>query len=118
MPFDFGAPVSNMGATSVAAARGLDAALVSAYHLSPATAYQHVGISTMNGDTDETDETVSTSDFDTMLAFAQTNHLARFTFWSVNRDRQCAAGEGPSDDCSGVAQVPYAFTSIIAGYHG
>jgi chitinase len=118
MPFDFDAPVSNMGATSVAAARGLDAALVSAYHLSAAAAYQHVGISSMNGVTDESDETVSTSDFDTMLAFAQANHLARFTFWSVNRDRQCAAGEGPSDDCSGVAQSPYAFTSIIAGYHG
>jgi chitinase len=118
MPFDFGAPVSNMGATSVAAARGLDTALVSAYHLSPAAAYQHVGISTMNGVTDESDETVSTADFDTMLAFAQANHLARFTFWSVNRDRQCPAGAGPSDSCSGVTQAPYAFTSIIAGYHG
>jgi chitinase len=118
MPFDFDAPVSNMGATSVAAAQGLDAALVSAYHLSAAAAYQHVGISSMNGVTDESDETVSTSDFDTMLAFAQANHLARFTFWSVNRDRSCPTGQAPSDSCSGVAQAPYAFTSIIAGYHG
>jgi chitinase len=118
MPFDFDAPVSNMGATSVAAARGLDAALVSAYHLSAAAAYQHVGISSMNGVTDESDETVSTSDFDTMLAFAQANHLARFTFWSVNRDRPCPTGQAASDSCSGVAQAPYAFTSIIAGYHG
>jgi chitinase len=118
MPFDFDAPVSNMGATSVAAARGLDAALVSAFHLSAAAAYQHVGISTMNGVTDESDETVSSSDVDTMLAFAQANHLARFTFWSVNRDRPCPTGQGESDSCSGVAQAPYAFTSIIAGYHG
>lgn len=118
MPFDFGAPVSNMGATSVAAARGLDAALVSAYHLSAAAAYLHVGISSMNGVTDESDETVSTSDFDTMLDFAQANHLARLTFWSVNRDRPCPPGQGPSDSCSGVTQDPYAFTSIIAGYHG
>jgi chitinase len=118
MPFDFDAPVSDMGATSVAAARGLDATLVSAYHLSAAAAYQHVGISSMNGVTDESDETVSTSDFDTMLAFAQANHLARFTFWSVDRDRPCPTGQAASDSCSGVAQAPYAFTSIVAGYHG
>ncbi len=44
----------------------------------------------MNGETDETSETVSVADFETMLAFAQQNHLARFTFWAVNRDRPCA----------------------------
>ena len=118
MPFDFDSPISDMGATSVAAAEGLDADLVSAYHESAAQAYQHVGISSMNGVTDETDETVTVADFQTMLAFAQANHLARFTFWSVNRDRPCTDGSIISDSCSGIAQQPYAFTSIIADYHG
>jgi hypothetical protein len=49
-----------------------------------------------------------------MLAFAQLHHLARFTFWSVNRDRQCGAVE----ECSGIQQAPFAFTDVIAEYHG
>jgi hypothetical protein len=118
MPFDFGTPISDMGATSVAAAQGLDADLVSAYHESAAQAYQHIGISSMNGVTDETDEAVTVADFQTMVSFAQANHLARLTFWAVNRDRSCTGGSTISDSCSGIAQTPYAFTSLVAGYHG
>ncbi|MGO8869877.1 MAG: chitinase [Acidimicrobiales bacterium] len=118
MPFDFGAPVADMGATSIEAAEGLDTDLVAAYHESAPAAYQHIGISSMNGQTDETDETVSLGDFQTMLAFSQSNHLARFTFWSVNRDRPCPAGAPASDSCSGIAQALYAFTSLVAHYQG
>jgi hypothetical protein len=118
MPFDFGAPVTNMGATSVEAAKGLNADLVAAFHETSAVAFQHMGISTMNGKTDESDETVTSADFQTMLTFAQANHLARLTFWSVNRDRQCSGGATVSDSCSGIAQAPYQFTSIISQFHG
>ena len=46
-------------------------------------------------------------------------HLARLTFWSVNRDRACAKpATKAADDCSGVAQVPYAFTSVVTQYAG
>jgi chitinase len=72
----------------------------------------------MNGQTDESDETVTTTDFQTILTLAQTNHLARLTFWSVNRDRPCTTGSTVSDSCSGISQQPFAFTSIIAQYHG
>lgn len=116
MPFDFGAPVANMGQTSIAAAEGLQRALVSAYGISAAAAYAHVGISSMNGETDESDETVSIGDLQTMLTFAQQKHLGRFTFWSVNRDRSC--GKKGSDSCSGIAQQPYEFTDLLAQYHG
>jgi chitinase len=118
MPFDFGARVSDMGQTSVAAAEGLDRDLASVYGLSAAAAYQHVGISSMNGATDESDETVSVADFQTMLAYAQRQHLARFTFWSVNRDRPCAGANKDSDSCSAIAQQPYEFSDLIAQYHG
>jgi chitinase len=53
-----------------------------------------------------------------MLAFAQLHHLARLTFWAVNRDRQCAGSQTPGEDCSGITQTPYAFTDVIAEYHG
>ncbi len=118
MPFDFGRPLTDMGHASIKAVEGLQRDLVAAYGISPAAAYAHAGISSMNGDTDESSELVSVEDFETMLAFAQQNHLARFTFWAVNRDRQCEGGENTGEDCSGIAQTPYAFTDVIARYHG
>jgi hypothetical protein len=118
MPFDFGVPVTDMGAVSIEAAEGLDQDLADAYHESDAAAYGQVGISSMNGDTDESDETVSVADFQSMLDFAQANHLARFTFWSVNRDRPCGGTDTTADSCSGITQDPFAFTDVVAQYHG
>jgi chitinase len=117
MPFDFGVPESDMGAVSVQAAEGLKAELMAAYGQSARAAYRTMGISSMNGQTDEQDETVTLEDFETMLAYAQAHHLARFTFWAVNRDRPCRHGGG-SDSCSGVDQKPFDFTKVIARFAG
>jgi chitinase len=118
MPFDFGAPVADMGQTSIKAAEGLEHEVATRYGLSSALAYERVGISSMNGTTDESDETVSAANFQVMLAFAQQHHLGRLTFWSVNRDRPCAAKGGESDACSGIEQQPYEFSDLLAQYHG
>jgi hypothetical protein len=107
-----------MGHASVRAVEGLARDLESAYHVGGEAAYRLAGISTMNGHTDEASETVTLADLHTMLAFASTHHLARLTFWAVNRDRECAAGLNPGEDCSGIAQTPFAFTDAIAEYHG
>jgi len=112
MPFDFGKPLTDMGHASIRGVEALARELAAACHTSEASAYEHIGISSMNGHTDEASEVVSVEDFETMLAFAQQNHLARFTFWSVNRDRPCSA----SEECSGISQLPYAFTDVIASY--
>jgi chitinase len=118
MPFDFGAPVSNMGEASIRAAEGLEGELATRYGVSAAIAYQHVGISSMNGRTDEADETVSASDFEAMLAFARLHHLGRLSFWSVNRDRSCGRGSSEEDSCSGIEQQPFQFSDLLASYHG
>jgi chitinase len=118
MPFDFGAPVANMGQTSIHAAEGLAHELSARYGLSNDTAYEHVGISSMNGHTDEPDETVTAADFQAMLGFASEHHLGRLTFWSVNRDRQCAAPNKDEDSCSGIAQQPFQFSDLVAQFHG
>lgn len=118
MPFDFGAPVADMGQTSIRAAEGLRRELASRYGLSAAIAYQHVGISSMNGDTDESDETVSVPNFQAILQFAERHHLGRLTFWSVNRDRPCAESSKDPDSCSGITQQPYEFSDLVAQYHG
>jgi chitinase len=118
MPFDFGAPVPDMGQTSIRAAEGLARELSARYGLSSAAAYQHVGISSMNGHTDESDETVSVADFQTIFGFASEHHLGRLSFWSVNRDRQCAQGSNDEDSCSGISQQPLQFSDLLAQYQG
>jgi hypothetical protein len=48
----------------------------------------------MNCNTYESDETAPIADVS--LAYAQQHHIARLTFRSTNRDRQCG---GSSTDC-------------------
>ena len=118
MPFDFGTPRTDMGHASVRALEGLAAALSSAYGIGIDEAYEHAGVSSMNGRTDEASETVDIEDMQTILTFAAARGLARVAFWSVNRDRSCAGADTSSDSCSDIAQQPLAFTKLLAGYHG
>ena len=115
MPFDFFG-TGNMGQLSVQAAEGLKNRLKAAYGYSDDVAYRHSGISSMNGVTDNDPSHITTADFTTMLSYAQAHHLARFTFWSVNRDRPCTGGS--ADACSGVAQSNWDYTRIVARYTG
>ncbi|KOV61841.1 lectin [Streptomyces sp. MMG1121] len=115
MPFDFGGAGQNMGNLTTQAAEGLKNALKNAYGYSDDQAYRDMGISSMNGITDNS-ETVTVNDFRTILAYAQAHHLARLTFWSANRDRPCTGG--PADSCSGVSQSDWDYTRVFAGYTG
>ncbi|MER8029897.1 RICIN domain-containing protein [Streptomyces bauhiniae] len=117
MPFDFGGAGQNMGTLTTRAAEGLKNALKSAYGYSDDQAYRGMGISSMNGITDD-NETVTPADFQTILGYAQQHHLARLTFWSANRDRPCPGGYPNDDTCSGVAQSAWQFTGIFAKYTG
>ena len=118
MPFDFGVPVTAMGAASVTAAEGLHAALLANSGMDSTTAYAHMGISTMNGRTDQANETVGAADYRTMVTYAGTHHLGRLTFWAVNRDRSCPVGTAPGDMCSGIVQADHLFTTLTAGFTG
>ncbi|MFD7444832.1 RICIN domain-containing protein [Streptomyces sp. NPDC059909] len=115
MPFNFGGNGQNMGTLTVRAAEGLKTAVKNAYGYSDDQAYRHTGISSMNGVTD-VGETITPADFRTILGYAQQRHLARLTFWSVNRDRPCTGGG--ADSCSGVPQQPWEFTQVFASYNG
>lgn len=115
MPFNFGGVGQNMGNLSTQAAEGLKNALKNAYGYSDDQAYRLMGISSMNGITDQ-GETVTVADFRTMLTYAQQHHLARLTFWSANRDRPCTGG--PADSCSGVSQADWDYTRVFAAYTG
>jgi hypothetical protein len=115
MPFDFGGGADMYGNT-VNAANGLKNALKTAFGWSDTTAYAHVGISGMNGLSDQ-QELTSTAIWTNIRTWANTNHVARLAFWSVNRDRGCAGG-GVVSNCSGIAQSDWAFTAITAGFTG
>lgn len=117
MPFDGGFS----GASSqISALQNFNTILMNTFGWSSATAYAHEGISSMNGRTDSA-EFFAQSDFSTVLNFAENNSLARFTFWSVNRDRQCNPPDNNgslSGTCSSVPQNDWDFTKIIVQFAG
>ncbi|AHH94391.1 chitinase [Kutzneria viridogrisea] len=116
MPFDF-SNGGDMWAHTKSAAEGLKNLLKSSFGWSDATAYSHMGISSMNGKTDNAGETVTLANFNSILSYAQTNHLARLTYWSANRDRACGSG-GDGDTCSGVNQKANDFSKVIGKFTG
>jgi hypothetical protein len=113
MPFDFGGG-SDMYTATVNASEGLKTLLKSTFGYSDAQAYSHMGISGMNGLSDQ-QELTSTDTWTRIRDYAKGKGFARFTFWAVNRDRGCAGG-GVVSDCSGIAQADWAFTKISAGF--
>ncbi|HET9383150.1 MAG TPA: carbohydrate binding domain-containing protein [Streptomyces sp.] len=115
MPFDFGGG-ADMYASTVGAADGLKNKLKSVFGWDDATAYAHVGISGMNGLSDQ-QELTSAGTWTQIRDWANSRHIARLAFWSVNRDRPCPGG-GVTSNCSGISQNNWQFTSITAGFTG
>ncbi|MGH3760325.1 chitinase [Actinophytocola sp.] len=112
MPFDFGS--SDIYTDTVAAATGLKDRLKSAFGWSDAEAFSHMGISGMNGLSDQ-QEMTSLDTWTGIRDWAKSNGLARLAFWAVNRDRGCPGG-GVVSNCSGIDQPDWEFTRITAGF--
>ncbi|GAB3479172.1 glycoside hydrolase family 18 protein [Amycolatopsis cihanbeyliensis] len=112
MPFNFSG--SDMYQDTVGASEGLKNKLKSTFGWSDATAYGHMGISGMNGLSDQR-ELTSLSDWTQIRDWARGNGLARLAYWAVNRDRPCPNG-GVSSNCSGISQPDWEFTRITAGF--
>ncbi|MEU7902942.1 glycosyl hydrolase family 18 protein [Actinoplanes sp. NPDC049118] len=113
MPFDFGGG-ADMYASTVGATEGLKNQLKSTFGWTDAQAYSHMGISGMNGLSDQ-QELTTPATWTRIRDYAKNNNLARFTFWAVNRDRGCPGG-GVVSHCSGIAQSDWEFTRISAGF--
>jgi hypothetical protein len=113
MPFDFGC-TSNMVTCTQGAVEGLKNALRSAFGWTDAQAYARMGISGMNGLSDQ--QELTTPQMWTQIRdWARARGIARFATWSVNRDRPCPGG-GVQAACSGIAQAEWEFTRIHAGF--
>jgi chitinase len=115
MPFDGG---FNGGSSQVAALQGFNSQLMSTFGWTSAQAYAHEGFSGMDGRTD-TGEYFYQSDFQTVLSFAESVGMSRYTFWSENRDRECNPvnnNDVTSSECSGVTQNPWDFTAYTVAF--
>ncbi|MEU1516024.1 carbohydrate binding domain-containing protein [Streptomyces sp. NPDC005811] len=115
MPFDFGGG-SDMYGNTVNATEGLKAKLKSTFGWDDATAYAHIGISGMNGLSDQQENTTPAI-WTSIRDWANSHHIARLAYWAVNRDRSCPGG-GVVSNCSGISQGTWQFTSITAGFTG
>ncbi|MEV7436910.1 carbohydrate binding domain-containing protein [Streptomyces griseoviridis] len=115
MPFDFGGG-SDMYGNTVNAAEGLKTKLKSTFGWDDATAYAHIGISGMNGLSDQQENTTAAI-WTSIRDWSNSHHIARLAYWAVNRDRPCPGG-GVVDNCSGISQDTWQFTRITAGFTG
>jgi chitinase len=115
MPFDAG---FSGGSSQVAALKDFNAQLMSTFGWSSSQAYAHEGFSGMNGRTDAA-EYFYQADFQTVLNFAESVGLGRYTFWSVGRDRECnppSNNGNLSSECSSVTQNPWDFTAYTVAF--
>jgi chitinase len=113
MPFDFSGH-ADMYAANVGATEGLKNVLKTTFGWTDAQAYSRIGLSGMNGLSDQ-QELTTVETWTRIRDYARSKGLARFTFWAVNRDRGCAGG-GVVSNCSGIAQADWAFTKVSAGF--
>jgi chitinase len=116
MPFDGG---FNGAAAQINALEAFHGILMNTFGWDSATAYAREGASLMNGRSDAA-EYFPQSAFQQVLDYATGHHLARYTFWSVNRDRECNPPDNQqtSGTCSSVAQTPWEFTKFTARFAG
>ncbi|GAA5054736.1 chitinase [Streptomyces similanensis] len=117
MPFDGG---FNGAASQTGALTNFNKILQSTFGWSEATAYAHEGFSGMNGRSD-TGEIFTQADFQTVLDYATSHNMDRFTFWSLNRDRQCTPADNggrTSGTCSSVAQNSWDFAKYSVKFAG
>jgi chitinase len=117
MPFDGG---FSGAASQISALNAFHTLLENTFGWDSATAFAHEGFSGMNGRTDSA-EFFTQTDFQSVLGYATGNGLARFTFWSLNRDRQCTVPDNNgvlSGTCSSVAQAAWDFTRFDVQFAG
>ncbi|GAA1768756.1 hypothetical protein [Luedemannella helvata] len=86
-----------------------------------ADVYARLGLQLMIGHADLRGEELSPAQARSLVDYARSRRLGWVSFWSLNRDRACptpALAQWAVATCSGVAQRPYEFASIVAGYAG
>jgi hypothetical protein len=121
MAFDYGGPAASMASSVEGITVMTKDQLKSLYGWDDATAYGHLGLQLMNGHTDQPSELFTQATFSTLLGYARSKHFGWFSYWSLNRDRECDPSvphNWAEGYCSSVSQQPYDFAKIVAQYTG
>ena len=116
MAMDYYQGAANQGNKAVAAAKATQAQLKSLYGLADAAAWKKIGVTPMLGVNDSQNEIFGLADATTVVNFAKSVHLGMLSFWEEGRDAN--ACNGALYRCTNVAQSPYQFSKIFAGYTG
>ena len=104
------------GDFAVQAARSTFAQLKSLYPArTDAQVWRMVGVTPMLGQNDD-GHTFDQADARQLVTFASANHLGLLAFWETTRDRNACTGA--LYRCTNIAQAPYEFSRIFAGYAG
>ena len=106
---------SKMGTYAIDAAKGTLKFLKKVW---PSASYSMVGVTPMIGQNDDSAEVFSESNAQQLVSFADSSHLGRLAFWSVDRDQPCSGGVSGLPECSEISQQPLAFTKIFDSYSG
>ncbi|MFC4591820.1 cellulose binding domain-containing protein [Sphaerisporangium corydalis] len=77
--------------------------------------WRMVGVTPMVGQNDD-GRIYDQADARQLVAFAKTRHLGELAFWEMTRDRNACTGALYM--CTNIAQSPYDFSKIFAGYTG
>jgi len=89
---------------------------------SAAQVWNHLGVTVMIGQNDVPGERFGLAEARELAAFVRSEHLARTSIWSLNRDSSCGAvlqdTNAASNTCSGTAQSPLEFTHVFSALTG
>jgi hypothetical protein len=127
MAMDYGdsaAPAAQgqMGGYAIQAATSLFGQLQGLYGtaLTDAQRWRMIGVTPMIGLNDVTTETFTPPDAQQLLAFARQRGLGELAMWSLNRDRQNAAGtlNWVDTTSSSIIQQPFEFSLIFHAFTG
>ncbi|MFC1440579.1 cellulose binding domain-containing protein [Streptacidiphilus sp. N1-10] len=122
MAMDFGdsaapSPAGKMGTYAIQSAQSTQAQIKQVWTgLTDAQAWAMVGVTPMLGQNDNPSEVFGLADAQQLITFAKQDHLGELAFWEVTRDANACTG-GLSQ-CTDIAQTPYEFSKMFAGYTG
>jgi len=115
MAMDYGRSAQDYGDLAIQAVRSTKDQIKSVYGNSDAAAFKMVGVTPMLGVNDDQGR-FTQSDARDLIAFANANHLGFVSFWELNRDKNACSGA--LFQCTNVAQAPFEFSKIFAGFTG
>jgi hypothetical protein len=78
----------------------------------------NIGVTAMIGQNDDPAEVFTEANVQTLVSFAQPNHLGRLACWSADRDQPCSGSASGLAQCSEISQSPLDFTKIFPQYSG